>query len=339
LGEALKVNMSLTGLDLSNNNVGDEGAAVLLKALMGYNTTLTTLDLYLNTISRTIWSTIKAFVAANESGTRLLHAGGKLDLSSKRIDNVQAKRVAMELADNTNVTTLLLNQNKIHCQGCLDIAHALNKNRVLTSVELDYNSIGRYGCWKIATMISENTVLMKVSLNRNRIGPAGAIALAETLRINTSLRKLGLGGNNIGNKGAAAITDALRFNLTLQRLDLSSNRIRDDGALAILKALKESSRSLALLNLKGNTKISSGLQKDIGFMLASRRALKSFCKRLCKPLEKRMMPMAIQVVQESSVFCKKLECVHCQETTAGPIFLLVRALALNDSKVVNVTAL
>jgi hypothetical protein len=32
------------------------------------------------------------------------------------------------------------------------------------------------------------------------------------------------------------------------------------------------------------------------------------------------------------------ELVHCQETTAGPIFLLVRAAALHDSKVIKVAA-
>jgi NLR family CARD domain-containing protein 3 len=136
LGEALEVNASLTRLDLSKNNIGDEGASSLLKALTGYNTALTTLDLYLNNVSHTILSTIKAYVAANESGTRLLHAGGKLDLSSKLIDDVQAKRVATELADNTTVTVLILNKNDIGPQGCADIADGLIKNRVLMSIEM-----------------------------------------------------------------------------------------------------------------------------------------------------------------------------------------------------------
>jgi hypothetical protein len=62
------------------------------------------------------------------------------------IDDVQAKRVATELADNTTVTTLLLNNNRIGHQGCVDIADALIKNRVLMSIETNDNSVGNDEC-------------------------------------------------------------------------------------------------------------------------------------------------------------------------------------------------
>jgi Ran GTPase-activating protein (RanGAP) involved in mRNA processing and transport len=177
----------------------------------------------------------------------------------------------------------------------------LNKNRVLTSIELNDNSIGDDdGCTAMAAVLQENTAPGKASLNGNRISPVDAVALAETLWINTGLRDLGLGRNYVRNEGAAAIAGALRCNTTLERLDLSSNRISDAGAMAIRKALTESNRSLAWLDLEHNAVVSRGLRKDIDFMLASRRVLKTFCHCLYKPLDKKLMPMAIRVVQQSS---------------------------------------
>jgi Leucine Rich repeat len=65
LGEALKVNTSLTKLRLSGSSIGDEGAASLLEALTKCNTTLTELDLDESDISETISSAIAAFVDTN----------------------------------------------------------------------------------------------------------------------------------------------------------------------------------------------------------------------------------------------------------------------------------
>jgi Ran GTPase-activating protein (RanGAP) involved in mRNA processing and transport len=328
LGEALTVNSSLTELGLWQNSIGDEGAAVLLKALTECNTTLAELYLHENdNISVNIWSAIYAFVAANKAGTRLLCARADLDLSSKEIDDVQAKRVAAELADNTTVTTLVMNKNAIGRQGCIDIVDALITNRVLMSIELDDNSIGDDGCLAMAAALRENTVLTKASLDGNNIGLPGAMALADTLRVNGSLRDLGLGRNNVGTDGAAAIAEALKCNETLERLDLHANSICDEGAMVILKALKESNCSLMWLNLEENSEISLGLQNDIVFVLGSRRVLNSFCYCLCKPLDKKLLPLVVQGIENQ-------ELARSQETAVGPIFLLVRGAALQDSKVI-----
>jgi Leucine Rich repeat len=160
------------------------------------------------------------------------------------------------------------------------------------------------------------------------------MALAETLPISATLRELGLDRNDVGSGGAAAIASALRCNETLERLDLSGNSISDEGAMALLEVLMESNCSLTWLDLEENAEISPSLQNQIEFVLTSRRVLKLFCKCLCKPLDKKMTPMAIQAVQQNS-FCRaNPEVVRSQETTAGPIFLLVRA-ALNDSKFIT----
>jgi NLR family CARD domain-containing protein 3 len=336
LGRGLETNATLTCLEMRRNYVGEEGAASLLEALTKSNITLTILSLDGNdNISEAILSVVAAFIDANKRGTRLLRAGAALDLSSKRITGAQAKQIATELADNTTVTTLVLNKNSIGHHGCVDIANALIKNRVLTSIAMNDNSFGDDGCSALAAALRVNKGLTKILLNGNGIGLAGAGALAESLRINVSLRELELGRNNVGDDGAVAIAGALKGNEMLERLNLSDNSVSDEGAVAILKVLMESNCSMTWLNLEDNIVVSPGLQKDIGFVLASHRVLKSFRKCLCKPLDKKLMPLVIHSVQMSPTRRENPELGHSQEMVAGPIFLLVRVAALNGSKVVE----
>jgi 3-deoxy-D-manno-octulosonic-acid transferase len=116
--KALMVNTSLARLGLVGNSIDTEGASSLLESLTGCNTTLVHLGLdNHDNISETVCTAIAAFTLANEADIRLLHAGAELDLSSKSIDAVQAKRVATELAANATVTTLLLNQMILAMKG------------------------------------------------------------------------------------------------------------------------------------------------------------------------------------------------------------------------------
>jgi Ran GTPase-activating protein (RanGAP) involved in mRNA processing and transport len=338
LGEALKVNTSLTRLFLGNNTIGDVGAASILNGLAGWNTTLKDLAVWGNNILGTLESAINAFSDANRAGIRLLHAEAKLDLSSKWIGEAQAKQVGEELAVNTTVTTLILNQNEIGYPGCMDVADALIKNRVLTSVELDDNSIGDAGCSAMAMMLLQNAVLTRISLNGNRIGLAGVTALAKAVTSNSHLRRIGLGRNKVGDEGAMAMARALKSNETLQRLDLHGNSISDEGALSLRTALEHYNHVLTSLNLDYNAEISPVVLSAIGFVLTSRHALISFSECLHKPLEKRLMSLVIQGVQLNSIHHENVELAHGQETGGGTIFLLVRAAALNDSKVINETA-
>jgi NLR family CARD domain-containing protein 3 len=337
LADALKVNTTLTDLELSDNSIEDEGATSILNALAGWNTTLTTLALWGNDISETIHSAINTFVDANRVGIRLLHAAGKLDLSSKGVCDGRATIIAMDLADSTTVTTLILNKNDISHQGCAGIADALVKNCSLISIELNDNSIGDAGCSAMAATLVQNTVLTTLWLNGNGIGLPGATALAESLQVNTSLQVLGLGRNDLGNDGAVVVANALRSNTSLARLDLDGNNISDEGAMALLTTLKSCNCTLVALNLEGNADISPALQEAIISALDSRQVLNFLLKHLLKPLAKGSIPSAVQVVHRGSIFDKEAELAHCDKAAgnAGFVFHLVRAAALNDSKVIK----
>jgi Leucine Rich repeat len=122
-------------------------------------------------------------------------------------------------------------------------------------------------------------------------------------------------------------------NTTLERLDLDDNSISDNGAAAVLSTLQHYNHTLTLVNLDNNSEISPTLQAAINFVLASRRVQISLLKRLDKPLQKGLLPLAIHALRRSSMYREKLEPAHRQETRAGPIFLLVMA----TFKVIKVT--
>jgi Leucine Rich repeat len=155
------------------------------------------------------------------------------------------------------------------------------------------------------------------------------------LKSNMTLKQLDLDGNCVSDEGAMAIADALKFNSTMHRLNLGCNCISDVGAMALFKALQHYNHTLTSLNLNGNEEISFILWGLVNFMLASRRALNAHLKCLPGPLEKQLMPLAISAVQGNCMRDETPELVHHHETGAGIIFYLVRATALNDSKVVK----
>jgi Ran GTPase-activating protein (RanGAP) involved in mRNA processing and transport len=326
LADALKTNTTLDTLFLGYCMIGDEGAMLILEALMEWNTTLAYFGMYngllhpVYHISEDILSAIYDVIDTNRFGIRLLGAPSQLDLSCKDINATRAKLVAKELATNSSVTSLVLSKNDIGDEGSVDIGEALTKNSTLALIDLEDNGIGDTGSSSIAAALLENTTLTKVFLNGNSIGPGGAAAIAEMLRVNTNLQFLGLGRNCIGNGGAVAIAAALRSNATITRLDLNGNGISDEGAAAILTALKQDNNTLVMLNLGDNDKISLALQKSIDFVLASRIALQLFLERLHEPLQTRC-----------AASDRRPAFAQCHETVAGPIFQLVKTVVKGAS--------
>jgi len=106
IAEALKVNSSLTELDLHINSIGDEGGKAIAEALKG-NSSLTTLYLLSNSIGA---------------------EGGKA--------------IAEALTVNSSLTWLNLESNSIGDEGGKAIAEALRVNSSLKMLNLLYNRMG-----------------------------------------------------------------------------------------------------------------------------------------------------------------------------------------------------
>ena len=243
LAEALKVNSTLTMLNLTFNSIGDQGATGLAEALK-VNSTLTTLILNDNGIGHQGATGLAEALKGNLTLTVLC-------LSDNGIGDQGATGLAEALKVNSTLTELYLNENGIGDQGATGLAEALKVNSTLTELNLAYNGISDHGATGFAEALKVNTTLKKLSLFRNGIGAEGGNGLAEALKVNSTLAELYLEENGIGDEGATGLAEALKVNSTLTVLDLSYNGIGDQGATGLAEALKVNT-TLTELNLHDN---------------------------------------------------------------------------------------
>ncbi|XP_015777590.1 PREDICTED: protein NLRC3-like [Acropora digitifera] len=145
LSRALKVNTSLSSLNLAWNSIGNEGANSLAEALT-VNTSLSSLNLAWNSIG-----------------------------------NEGANSLAEALTVNTSLSSLNLAWNSIGNEGANSLAEALTVNTSLSSLNLAWNSIGNEGANSLAEALTVNTSLSSLNLAWNSIGNEGANSLAEAL--------------------------------------------------------------------------------------------------------------------------------------------------------------
>ena len=244
LSEALRVNTSLTSLYLSHNYFEHEGARSLSEALR-VNTSLTSLDLSVNSIGAEGASSLSEALRVNTSLT-------SLDLSVNSIGDEGASSLSEALRMNTCLTSLHLSVNSIGDEGASSLSEALRMNTCLTSLHLSVNSIGDEGASSLSEALRVNTSLTSLDLSSNSIGVEGASSLSEALRVNTSLTSLDLSSNSIGDEGASSLSEALRVNTSLTSLDLSENSIGVEGASSLSEALRVNT-SLSSLHLSSNS--------------------------------------------------------------------------------------
>ena len=148
---ALKVNTSVSSLNLPMNSIGVEGANSLSEALR-VNTSISSLLLFHNSIG--------------DDGANSLS---------------EALRV------NTSLTSLDLSYNSIGDEGAHSLSEALRVNTSLTSLDLSNNSIGEEGANSLSEALRVNTSLTSLDLCRNSIGEEGANSLSKALKVNTTL--------------------------------------------------------------------------------------------------------------------------------------------------------
>ena len=181
---------NLLDLNLSQNDIGCDGAATFASIGLRSNCLLKKLNLSYNNIGKT---GVEALAMGLLSNSVLQN----LDLSHNNIGDDGAKALAIVLQNNTNLLKLVLSGNKIGDNGVSELL-----------------------------VVLQNTALLKLCLSHNNIGDDGAKALARELLSNSVLKNLNLSLNNIGHDGAKAL---LQNKTTLLNIDLRYNRIDDNG--------------------------------------------------------------------------------------------------------------
>lgn len=135
--------LGLRSIDLSHNDLGDEGGQILGHAI-GDNETVT-----------------------------------ELDLSWNKIRKTGIGCIAKGLAENNSLKYLNLSSNGLGNDGAELISNALAANRMLETLDLSANRIGLAGIVNLFTQIANNEKLAVIKLTNNPItlqGPTAALA-------------------------------------------------------------------------------------------------------------------------------------------------------------------
>ena len=196
IADALRVNGSLTSLDVSKNRLGAEGAAALAPALAA-NGSLTSINLSEN------------------------------NLTNYGRDMTGITELAAALGVNGSLTELSIYGNQVGDEGVCAICEAIqsNKETKLTSLNFGRNGVGPVGANAVAAMVAVTGSLTSVDVGWNRITGNVAQELATvvlskpTLEIfcnipikklrADSLSELDLSGKGVGLPGALVLANLL----------------------------------------------------------------------------------------------------------------------------------
>ncbi|CAF1477844.1 unnamed protein product, partial [Adineta steineri] len=142
------------------------------------------------------------------------------------------------LQNNTTLTALHLEFNKIGAKGAKHLSNALKSNEALTTLDLSSNVIGDEGVKHLSNALKSNETLTALDLSSNVIGDEGVKHLSNALQVNKALTTLDLSSNVIEDEGVKHLSNALQVNKALTTLDLSSNVIEDEGVKHLSNALQ-----------------------------------------------------------------------------------------------------
>jgi len=203
---------SLTELDLSYKNIGDDGVKSISDALRK-NTSLITL-----------------YLTKNDIG----------DDGVKSLSNT--------LHENTTLTELILDYNKIGDDGVKSLSAALRASTSLTALNLVKNMIRDEGAKSLSDALRTNTSLTILYLDNNKIRDEGAKSFSDILRTNTTLTEINLYENYIGAEGkrelqaalsqnGSLITPVVHFNNEMDRYAKRNRRAQNKAREAVFAIL------------------------------------------------------------------------------------------------------
>lgn len=267
LSDALEINTTLTKLDLSDNAIGASGARFLSKAIK-INASLTTLNLSCCKITcearpevpRRPYEIRTIPISLQEGRCTLPEALKKLDEfctgMDETMDDYGVFSLSESLKTNTTLTNLnLQGNNRSDCITPFYLSEIVKTNATLTTLNLASNDLRYFGSKCLSLALRTNGTLTSLDLTRSYID---AEALSEGLKVNAALTSLNLASNWIGDSGAKALSDVLQVNATLTKLHLDGNTISVEGTQYICEALARNN-TLTSLDFSGNQIGGAGL--------------------------------------------------------------------------------
>ena len=250
IAEAIKVNIRLQKLNISNNWILDHGAIAISNSLKN-NISLQEFDMSSNKITS---EGAKYIAEAIQVNTTLK----KLDLSSNALSNDGAAIISNSLQFNISLQELNISMNKITSKGAKYIAEAIQVNKTLKKLDLSHNALSNDGAAPISVSLQFNISLQELNMSRNEVTSEGIKKITEALHVNKTLKRLDLSINKIADEGINFISDALKDNISLQQLNISHSDLTNREIKVIAEAIKLNS-TLQNINISKNHISTEGL--------------------------------------------------------------------------------
>ena len=162
LCDCLKINNTLTEINLSNNNITDEGVESLAAAIK-VNKTLQCL----NISSNTIWSNGILALSICLKVNKALH---KLNISDNYMNDCGAKYLAEAIQINLTLQELNVSRNLISKEGAMKIVEACKINKTLHKLVCTHNNLSKPGLTTINEYIRKENAVQIFESSWNSIG-------------------------------------------------------------------------------------------------------------------------------------------------------------------------
>jgi Ran GTPase-activating protein (RanGAP) involved in mRNA processing and transport len=177
-----------TGIIASKEAIGIQGAIRIAEFLAEESCQITTLNLSCNNITD---EGLRLITRAILKANNLVN----IDLSDNQLEEFGAKKIAKILIDNKSIKTINLNNNHIKDGGIKFIAESLRRDNIVIIIGLANNQIEDDGVKAIAKMLENNFKITNIDLSNNSITDKGADSLIAMLKINKSITKINLSNN------------------------------------------------------------------------------------------------------------------------------------------------
>ncbi|KAM9772464.1 NACHT, LRR and PYD domains-containing protein 12-like isoform 9-T9 [Syngnathus typhle] len=248
LASVLSSPCSLRELDLSYNDLGDDGLEALAAGLAKPQCTLQVLRLQLCKLSKKSCEAL-ASVLSSPGSLR------ELDLSHNDLCDDGLEALAAGLAKpQCALQVLTLWTCKLSKKSCEALASVLSSPSSLRELDLSSNNLRDDGLETLAAGLAKPQCTLQVlKLRECNLSKKSCEALASVLSSPCSLRELDLGYNDLGDDGMEALAAGLANpQCTLQVLKLYCCKLNKKSCEALAKALRSNPSHLQVPKLWGN---------------------------------------------------------------------------------------
>ncbi|XP_048461957.1 NLR family, CARD domain containing 5 [Rhincodon typus] len=231
LAACLRKCRSIEDINLSQNELGEEGATELEKILPVLE--------QLKKINFSGISTAAGLVGTNRLAMGLSNCTRleEINLDSLVLSDSGALLLAVGMLRMACLKKLNLRSNSIGYKGAEHLARGLKGCPAIVEIDLYGNSIEDVGTMKLADVLPVMKHLKILNLTQNNITATGGERLAQALKQCPSVEEIHLSRNKIGDQTAKKLSEALPKLPCLKILNLHSTELTADGGESLAQSL------------------------------------------------------------------------------------------------------